>query len=363
MGILDRVLKGGAAGGALGGPIGAGVGVAGGLVGGFLDYRQAQEQASAIDAQSEEYQRLLDEMIKNTELPSGVAKAYSPEEYQLVAKYNPEIYQQIQEKRPDLIPESGMARQAQIDALQKYGQMSVSGNDAISQAAQEQAGFQADAQALQRRQAILQDFARRGMLGQGASFGAELQSSQDVAQQQRQAAIQAQADAQQRRAQALNQYAATAGTIRQSDNALAAANTDIMNKYNERLANTMNDYNKQKAATLNGAQLTNLSAAQNTSDINTQLRNAANLRNLTSQADAEEARRVEKNKLAYAKLTGGRSIADLQQQGTDKRITGTYGALKNTAGVVGGALTTGAGQQTAANSAPAFTDNLKKLGV
>jgi hypothetical protein len=223
MGIFDSVLKGGAAGGALVGPIGAGVGVAGGLVGGFMDYRQAQEQASAIDAQSEEYHRLLDDMIKNTELPSGVAKSYSPEEYQLVAKYNPEIYQQIQEKRPDLIPESGMARQAQIDALQKYGQMSVSGNDAISQAAQEQAGFQADAQALQRRQAILQDFARRGMLGQGASLGAELQSSQDVAQQQRQAAIQAQADAQQRRAQALNQYAATAGTVVE---ALAAVCSD-----------------------------------------------------------------------------------------------------------------------------------------
>lgn len=321
------------------------------------DAELAREKGEISEAQALALEDALAKYEAGYQLPPGEAPKLSAVELELMGKYSPDIYQHAVEKAPQMLPEGGLGRDAQINALNKLGAMSVTGEDAISRAAQSQAQFQAAAANKQRQQQILSEYANRGLLTGATGIAAQLSGAQDIATQQEQAALQAAAQAQSRRMEALSQYGNTAGQIRQSDDNVSRANAEIMNAFNQRFANSLNDYNKFKSAQLNEAQLANLRETQRINDANRMSAvNTAN-QNAINQFNANVATARAKNELGAEKLKGRTNVANLRAGGQATQAQGLTEARTGMVGNVVGALTSGIGQGAAAfNSTPNTAD-------
>lgn len=296
----------------------------------YSAYKQGQiseDQLAQQQKMLEDYKRELDNLPEGAPPP-----VFTPELYQVISTYKPEFAQQIEEEAPELVTEQDSVTEKgyQRDVLNKLSNLSQTGSDAISDAAREQAAFEADSGATRRRNEIVKQMAQRGLGGSGADILTQLQSSQDEAVNQRQAAMQAAADAQSRRYSALNQLGSLSGQVRSQNTNVEEANRNVMNAFKQRTSNARNQYQRYLADTQNDAQLKNMQAAQAAADNNVGLRNTSNLGNMTRAFDTQESRRKEK-KGDLASMFGIQR-QDLASQGAAaKEKVGNYATAANVA--------------------------------
>lgn len=238
----------------------------------------------------ENRKRIAEEIQGKLKAPPGTAVEFTPEEYAYAQQYVPQIAQHIQEKQPQIVTESGsqFEKRMQRDALAKYSNLANTGQDNVADAQREEALFEADSRDKSRRAMILRDMANRGLSGSGMDLLGQQQSSQDAAVGARQASLDAVKQAEVRRLAALGSQANLAGQVRGQNTQVEQTNAQIMNSFNQRLANSKNLYNQQVANTNNDAQRFNIGNKQQVDMANTGLRNQANMNNITRQENAQQ---------------------------------------------------------------------------
>jgi hypothetical protein len=222
----------------------------------------------------------VDRLIDKIKEPEFDFSKVTPEEYELLQQYEPQIAQFVEEKNPTLVlaqSEGALrGREAQMNALDKYRNLSQSGDDTQSRILRERALMDAATQN-QAQQASIQDsFARRGQMGSGNALVAALMAQQGSSQNASQAAQQAAMDAYNTKLNALRQSADLGGVIRGEDVSLESANAGTLNDYNQRFATTKNRYNQYAADTRNQANLRNIEEAQRLANMNVDNRNQSN---------------------------------------------------------------------------------------
>lgn len=293
----------------------AAAGITGGIsaAGSLANYLNNQE---ARKARSKELDRLND-IVNAVQDPTFDMELLTPEDYQLVATYKPEIASYIAEQAPHLVtggtPAAQMGMQAQLDALQKYRNLSQTGEDVQSRILTDQALRQAQIQNQGQQAAIRSSMARRGVGGSGMEYAAALIGQQGSNLAANRSAEQAALAAYQNRLDAMRNSAALGGNIRDSEIGLEARNAGIVNAFNQRMADSLRSYEANRVNTLNDAQLKNNALKQRYSDVNTSQRNSTlkgyqDMRNKYAQMQFD-------NKMKKAGLASGVPLMGIQEAG------------------------------------------------
>lgn len=283
-----------------------------GLAGGLLNYFAQKEQAGALRDASAAEQRALRQIMERLDsqwqTPEYQQQPLTFEETRLLQKYVPEIPQYVAEQRPNLITESGAQQEiaAQRRALEQLQQRALTGEDAQARAQQEQALFEGRATGESLRQQALRDLAQRGLGGSGAEILAGVGAAATGERQARQEALNIAAQQDARRQAALGQMADLAGTMRGQERAVEASNVDIMNAFNQRVAQSKRAQQAQAAQMRNQAQMRNIGEQQRIAEQNIDRRNRAAEYNYKR---ADEIERERAN-IANQKL---RTIAGMQE--------------------------------------------------
>lgn len=243
-----------------------------GVIGTAINQQETERQAN-------KERDKLDKIIKRLKLPNFDYTKITPEEYRVLKDFAPEIAAYAEEKNPKLIElgaQSGIGRDAQMEALDRYRQLGRTGEDVQSRLLQDAALRDSAIQAQGQRASIQDQMARRGQGGGGLDLAAQLMAQQSADQRGALQSQQAAMNSYNARLDALKQGANLGGQIRGEDMNLASRNADITNAYNQRFAQNQNQYNQYASGLRNQAQLTNMQAAQNAADQNVGGRNQAN---------------------------------------------------------------------------------------
>jgi hypothetical protein len=313
------------------------LGILGGtaLAGGVLNYFSAENARKDV-ARERARIAALAEAIKNPEFDMTTI---TPAEYQLLGQFNPEMLSLIEEKAPQIVQRSLAGEQGQdamLNSLQRLRNISNTGADAQSQAMIEQAMRNAAIQNQGQQAGILDNASRRGFApGSGLAFAQALSSQQNANQSASQAGTQAALAAYQNRLQALKDSANLGGQIEANDLNLQGRNADIINAFNQRMADSRRNQAMFNTTNLNDAQRTNLAAQQSNQDRNTALRNQAkyeqrDFRNQTAQQQYQN----QLNKLAAQTGASQGSINDIRANAQDR--ANLISGATNTALALGG---------------------------
>lgn len=304
-------------------------------VGSTLNYFSAENARKDIASERARIAALADAI----QSPEFDMSTITPEEFKLLGQYNPEMLPLIQEKAPEIVQRSMAGEQGQdamLNSLQRLRNLSNTGADAQSQAMVEQAMRNAAIQNQGQQAGILDNASRRGFApGSGLAFAQALSSQQNANQSASQAGTQAAMAAYQNRLQALKDSANLGGQIESNDLNLQGRNADIINAFNQRMADSRRNQAMFNTTNLNDAQRTNLAATQSNQDRNTALRNQAkyeqrDFRNQTAQQQYQN----ELNKLAAQTGASQGSINDIRANAQDK--ANLISGATNTALALGG---------------------------
>jgi hypothetical protein len=244
--------------------------VAGGLFGARKASKAAKEQARL--------QREMMNRYANLQLPDIEKMRLTPEELLSAGEISPEEYQLmglLGDTRLAEVSTDPRLRQDQMAALAQTRERALSGFSAEDRALLDQYMRNLTSTAQSQKQSIIEDAARRGMAGSGASLAAALQGNQGAANAASQQAMQTAAMRLQNQNANTNLLAQLAGSIEGTDYQRAAnvANRrDAITEFNQRLRQ---DIANQNVAARNQAQAANLANRQNLMTANTQQRNMA----------------------------------------------------------------------------------------
>lgn len=165
-------------------------------------------------------------------------------------------------------------QKAQMSALNSLGQLSQTGMTSADKARLNQIQQQTAAQAEGQRQSVLQNFQQRGIGGSGNELLAQLQASQNAANQANQGGLQVAANAQQNALSALGQYGNAAGNMNNQQyqqQSQAAQAQDQLNRFN---VQNQQGVQQRNVANQNQANLYNTQNNQNLSNSNVNAQNA-----------------------------------------------------------------------------------------
>lgn len=209
--------------------------------------------------------------------PNDLADLINFQQYQNAGQLSPSQQQNINTGPSKAAQATGspQAMAAQMSALQGLQGLSQSGMSSADRARLNQIQQQMATQAEGQRQQIMQNYAQRGQAGSGEQLLAELNASQNAANQANQQGLQVAGNAQQNALNALGQYGQQAGNIQQQQfgqQYQTGSAADLANRFN-----VQNQLGIQSANTNanNAAQQFNLQNKQNLSNQNTNLGNQA----------------------------------------------------------------------------------------
>jgi hypothetical protein len=280
----------------------------------------------------------MEGIVNALQNPSFNTADLTPEDYRLAQKFVPEIASYIEETAPQVVrgESEGATRglEAQMAALQKFRNLSDTGDDTQSQLLREKALRAAQVQNQGQQAAIQQNFAQRGIAGSPMEYVAALMGQQGAGQDATLASQDAAMDAYGRRLQAMKDSASLGGQIRDTELDVEAKNAAIINGYNERAARNRNVYNRYAADTMNDGQRFNIGAMQDVMNKNTAQRNLyqrsnRDYRNEMGQQDFQ-------NQMNKASLATGQGQAAMQNNMQNARDVN-----QAIAGVAQGAATMG----------------------
>lgn len=286
----------------------------------YSEYKQGKISKQELDKRK----ALAEKLEQGLRAPPGTAEPFTPEEYAQIQQYSPQIATFVQENRPTMVKEAGSQKEKRIqqEALDAIRARAQSGKDVIADAQREEALFEADARAKGRREEILRNMAARGLSGSGQDLLAQMQGSQDAAVGARQASLDAAKQAEARRLSALTQMGDMASSLRGQNRQVEQTNVDIMNSFNQRLANAQNLYNQNVANTRNEAQRFNIGNQARVNMANTELRNRTGLDNLTRREAAERELRDFENQKLRDIVNVQSGLAATQGQADRDRVAG-----------------------------------------
>lgn len=244
--------------------------------GGIANYLGSEDAKKANKADIARMQALIDN-LKN---PNFDMSKLTPKDYEIGSKYVPELAKFIEEKAPTLVrgasADALQGRQAQLDSLAKFRNLSATGEDTQSQILREKA-LNDTARVNAAEQGAIKDKAeQRGQGGSTLEYVQSLMGQQGAGVRGSQAAQQAALDAYNTKIQATRDAATLGGNIRQSDVAMETGNANTINAWNNRMASSYNDYLQNIAATRNKAQEFNINRENTVSDKNTAQTNSSN---------------------------------------------------------------------------------------
>lgn len=195
----------------------------------------------------------------------------TPEQFKVMGSYAPEAAQYVAEANPTLVEQTAAGqegRQAQIDALRAYRQIA-SGDNPELKAALEKAARSSQAEAQSRTESLLQDEARRGMLGSGKSFAAMLQGNSDAMLRGADAGREGALEAYRSKMAAIRDSGMMGRQLASDELAQQSTNADIINQFNQRTSKNYQDYLNNRSNLANQAQMFNLQNAQDIANRNT----------------------------------------------------------------------------------------------
>jgi hypothetical protein len=285
---LDSLMSSGSSGSSAGSGGGWAEGIAGGtqILSGVAQMYQTQKANKANQAKLEEIENLFNsikppgydmsvqdppEYIMSVPEAAFDFSKLTPKQFEMVGKFSPQAAAYVAEKNPEVVQKSGEAKQgreAQMAALQKFRDIAQSGTDPLLEQQMAKASENAQIAAQSRQQSILQDAARRGQMGSGATLAAQLQGGSDAMQRASSESQAAAAEAYRARLDALRTGASLGGDIAQSELNQAGKNADIINAFNQRAATNQNAYGQYATGVMNDAQLRNLAAQQDIANRN-----------------------------------------------------------------------------------------------
>lgn len=265
----------------------------------------------------------MQELVAKLQSPQFDASSLTPEEYQVAGKYVPEIAGFIQEVAPKVVKADSEAAvqglQAQQAALQKFMNLASTGDDTQSELMRTSALREAQQQNQGQQASIMQGMQRRGMGGSTNELVASLLAQQGSNQSATMASQQAAMDAYNRRLDAMRQSASLGEGLRNQEIGLESKNADIINSYNQRVANSGNQYAQYVAGLHNDAQLKNLATRQNVMDQNVALRNQYAKDNLDRYNQLQQQTfQNNANKVGLATGQGQGQINDIRNAATDR---------------------------------------------
>lgn len=257
--------------------------LAGGVLGNYL----AGQQASALAGSN----RLsaLATLAQGFRAPPEIGDVNylqykTPEEYQLAGLITPE---QLADTKLANILRNEEARQAQIDVLNQYKDLSQTGLSAIDRAALTEIQNQLAMQEKGQREAILQNMASRGLAGSGSELAANLLASQQASQIASKQGIAQAAQAQQARLNALSNIAQMGQSLESTDferQAQKAQAQDIINQFNVQNRNVAQ---AQNLAARQAIQNANIEQANKIAQANIDLQNQAITQNVVNKPLAQ----------------------------------------------------------------------------
>lgn len=209
-------------------------------------------------------------------LPNFDMSKVTPETYKMVAKYQPDLAPLIREANPTLVKsskEGEEGRKAQLDALRKLKSVASGGVDPEFAGALDDAARRSQIESQSREGSILQDFARRGMMGSGQELAAKLASQQGAMTENAAASRQAAIESYKNRLQALRDSASLGGQISDSDFSRQAMNAGIINSFNQRLSANAQRNADNNTGIINDAKKSNWEMGQDIANKNTTLTN------------------------------------------------------------------------------------------
>lgn len=241
----------------------AGASIIGGGLLGYLANKDAQKLNAAERA------RMM-ELIDKVKQPNFDMSSLTPEEFQIVGTYVPQAIPLIEEQAPELVQQSQAAlqgRQAQQSALQRLMEVGNAPTDIAQQAAVSDASRAAAIQNQGSMAALNEQQARQGQGGLGlAGALSQMQANnQTGAMTSQNAAL----DAYRNRLNALSQGAAIGNQLQGNENNLALNNSNIINSYNQRMAQMRQNNAIANTNMQNEAQMSNLNNRQSAADKNT----------------------------------------------------------------------------------------------
>jgi hypothetical protein len=209
---------------------------------------------------------------KSPMLPQFNMSKFTPETYNVVGQYAPQLAPLMREADPTLVKntaEGKEGRQAQLDALKKMKIVANGGVDPLLSGALDQAASRSQIESQSREGSILQDFARRGMMGSGQELAAKLASQQGAMSESANASRQAAIESYKNRLQALRDSASLGGDISRDEFNQQSRNADIINSFNQRLSANAQSNANMNTGILNDAQYKNLMNKQDIANKNT----------------------------------------------------------------------------------------------
>lgn len=219
---------------------------------------------------------------------------YDRRDYQTVdytGDYNPEKYTSPEEAQYSLAQDSAEGRAAQLAALQDMRELTDQSAGSTSALGRQRAEMDARQLAQSREGAIRQDAMRRGQVGGAADMIARQQAAQAAANQNLSGGLQSAQMA------ALQQLAGTqagsqmAGQLRGQDQAMAFNNADTINKFNMFNTGARNDVSQANTDMKNAAGMRNLNTIQGLAGQNAGINNKSLDRNDANKAANLEAER------------------------------------------------------------------------
>jgi hypothetical protein len=315
--------------------IAGGVGTAaGGLLGQYLAGQQTGALAGANKLQT--LATLAQALKPPPEIKDITYQQYAaPIDYELAGTLNPE---QLQTTELRNILRNEQARQAQLDVLGEYQDLSQTGLTAVDRAALTDIQNQIATQERGQREAILQNMAQRGMSGSGTELAANLLAGQSASQRASQMGMDQAAQAQQARLQALGNVAQMGQGLEQADYERAARQAqagDVINQFNTQnkiSAQAQNLANKQDVMNLTNQQRNRLRES------NTDLVNQALTQNVINKPLAQYGLQTQ----YQSGIAGGlQNQAGMQSQQAMNRLNTQaqlLGAGMQTGGTVAGAI-------------------------
>ena len=208
---------------------------------------------------------------KSPMLPQFNMNKFTPESYEVVGKYAPQLAPLMREADPTLVKntaEGKEGRQAQLDALKKMKMVANGGADPLLSGALDEAANRSQIESQSREGSILQDFARRGMMGSGQELAAKLASQQGAMTESAASSRQAAIESYKNRLQALRDSASLGGDISRDELSQQSRNADIINSFNQRLSANAQSNANMNTGIINDGKYKNLMNEQDVANKN-----------------------------------------------------------------------------------------------
>jgi hypothetical protein len=215
-------------------------------------------------------------------LPQFDMSKFTPETYKVVGQYAPKLAPLIRESDPTLVKntaEGKEGRQAQLDALKRMKMVADGGADPLLSGALDEASQRSQIESQSREGSILQDFARRGMMGSGQELAAKLASQQGAMTESAASSRQAAIESYKNRLQALRDSASLGGDISRDEFNQQSRNADIINSFNQRLSANAQANANMNTGIINDGKYKNLMNEQDVANKNVSTANEYDWKN------------------------------------------------------------------------------------